>query len=44
MKFFDNLEKWIKKSKFRSSDIYNVDENALPTVQEAQKVIAERGQ
>lgn len=43
-KFFDNLKEVLDKYKFRSGNIYNMDESGLTTVQEAGKVVAMKGQ
>lgn len=42
-KFFDNLEKVLRKYQFLPSDIYNMDETGITTVQKPNKVIARRG-
>ncbi|XP_045480922.1 MFS-type transporter clz9-like [Harmonia axyridis] len=42
-KFFDNLVKVLRKYQFLPSDIYNMDETGITTVQKPNKVIARRG-
>jgi len=41
--FFDNLDTVLKRHKFESHQIYNVDETGVTTVQKPQKVIALKG-
>ncbi|XP_039752852.1 uncharacterized protein LOC120628493 [Pararge aegeria] len=42
--FFENLEKVMSKYHFPPSQIYNMDETGVTTVQDTEKIIAPRGQ
>lgn len=43
-RFFNNLEIVFGKYKFEPSQIYNVDETGISTVQEPEKILAKKGQ
>lgn len=42
-KFFDNFSNLLERYKFEASDIYNVDETGVTTVQKPNKVVAIKG-
>lgn len=42
-KFFDNLGSLLEKHKFQASEIYNVDETGVTTVQRPSKIVAVKG-
>lgn len=43
-RFFSNLEEAVDKYKFKDTNIWNVDETGITTVQDPGLILAERGQ